>query len=201
MVYTNVVDVRMEAAKSRRYLIVVRGNVINVGYRAFVRQAAINLGVRGLVRNKEDYVEIYCEVDGKEQLNSFLNRITARRPVDSEFYDPFQAEVSGEPSIFPEDSGEYKNSGPPSMFGYPFVIDYGFDIKTVKPLDRETIESLNVGKAMMVTKFGYLDYKYDKISSGITNVSTSLKDVSTHMKIYSAVIGLAVLLLIIKSVF
>jgi len=173
-----VVSKEVEPTTPEKYRIVIKGNVINVGYRAFVRQVAMELEIGGLVRNKKNYVEIYCQVENKAHLNIFLNRLTnIRKPQETDFYDPFQIKILDEPKIFKEDSDEYKNNSPPEKFDMPFMIDFDEDI------NNEIVNSLNVGKAIMNTKFNYLDYKYDKISKTLEE-GVSIKGVDDIAKAF-----------------
>ena len=55
-----VIKMPTNIATPRRYRVIVRGNVIRVGYREFIRQVANqpDVDVKGIVRNKENFVEI-----------------------------------------------------------------------------------------------------------------------------------------------
>ena len=52
------------------------GSVQGVGYRYKVARIGKQMGLRGVARNLDDgTVEIFCEADGKEQMNEFIKKI------------------------------------------------------------------------------------------------------------------------------
>jgi len=64
---------KQETVKAR---MIASGSVQGVGYRYKVAALGRRLGLRGVVRNLEDgTVEIFCEADGKGQMNEFIKRI------------------------------------------------------------------------------------------------------------------------------
>ncbi len=151
----------------KKYYLLVKGNVTDVGFRVFAKKIANKLGINGYIENLGNDVRIFCGVDEEEILEKFITELQSHNTEhpEEDIYGVYVEDIK----LYKEGDKEYKKLKPKIEKLDRFYLDHELD-ENIRKFEKEMLTRMEAGTGILQFKFNYMDKKYDMMSKSLTSL-------------------------------